>query len=270
MGVTCTFNSYWGGGDLFPYARLSINSYIKQGHKYLLWTHEDLKNVPDGAIVKDANEIIPAQKFYERNDWRKCLSFSDWFRYKLMYERGGWWVDTDAVLMPDADIPKGDILFWRGASYQVLNGVMKIPSGMKFLSELCDLYEFPFEHMHYEWIPKNIFTKDTLRLRKEDASSLRPKLSFNYGGPDYFGHAIQYYGLLKHAILYGVSDKPQAVWPDWKSASLSFSKKLTLQMLRRKNVWNLHLWGSCIRREKLWDNIHPDSAVQQLIDIFGC
>lgn len=268
--MSTVFNSYWGGCDLPPYARLSINSYVKQGHKYLLWTHDDLKNVPDGVIVKDANEIIPRQAFYERDNWKKCLSFSDWFRYKLLYERGGWWVDTDAVMMPGAEVPEGEIIFWRGASYHVMNGIMKVTPGMKFLRELCDLYERPLEDLDYHWIPRGSYARDKKDLTKGDASEVRAQLNFNYGGPDYFGHAIQGYKLLKYGILFDAAGKPQAVWPDWKDASLVFSGKLTLQGLRCKNVWNLHLWGSCIRREKLWDNIHPDSAVQQLIDIFGC
>lgn len=89
--------SLWFGGDLSNMERLSINSFLKNGHPYHLYTYGGVGNVPDGVDIKDANEIILEKNiFLVRGGYS---SFSDFFRWKLVLDRGNWWVDTDAVCL---------------------------------------------------------------------------------------------------------------------------------------------------------------------------
>ena len=93
--------SLWIGGDLSDMERLSIKSFLKYGHPYHLYTYHPVGGVPPGVVVKDANEIINAVDiFLVRGGYS---SFSDFFRWKLVRDKGGWWVDADAVCLRPLD-----------------------------------------------------------------------------------------------------------------------------------------------------------------------
>lgn len=97
----------WIGGSLSKMERLSINSFLKNGHSYHLYTYPDasgnltIGNVPLGVVLKDANEIIPQdQVFLVRGGYS---TFSDFFRWRLILEKGGWWVDLDTICLKPFD-----------------------------------------------------------------------------------------------------------------------------------------------------------------------
>src|SRR4051812_10885773 len=89
-------NGLWIG-QLSPLEQLCIRSFIVQGHPYHLYTYDALDNVPAGVTLQDAGQILPKSLIF-RNQLGKgkgsVAAFSDLFRYKLLLERGGWWVDT--------------------------------------------------------------------------------------------------------------------------------------------------------------------------------
>lgn len=269
MATKHVFNSFWAG-ELPPYARLAMNSYVKQGYKFLLWTYEQLDNVPEGVIIKDANEIIPHAALYNHGGWRQNLSFSDWFRYRLLYERGGWWVDTDAVLMPNAEVPEGNLIIWSDVKVAYCNGIMKVPAGEKFLWDLCQLYENPIG-LDVPWLDylKSLGKERNTAANLGSLEEFRNSVSFEYGSTTYLGVALHYYKKFKHVIRYDTG-LPQAVYPAWDKAKSLFDGELKLKDLVEKNCWNVHLYGSCIRRDKLWDNMVQGSVVDELIKLFGC
>jgi hypothetical protein len=124
----------WIGGSLSNMERLSINSFLKNGHPYDLYTYGPVEGVPEGATVRDANEIIPwSEVFLNRGGYS---TFSDFFRWKLIHDRGGWWVDTDAVCLRPFDF-KADYVFFGGKGKPgsddcVTSGLFKAPAGSKF------------------------------------------------------------------------------------------------------------------------------------------
>ena len=90
-------NGLWIG-NLNDIQILSIISFLKIGHPYHLWLYDIPKNVPEGTIIKDANEIIPKKDIFKH--WSGSLAtFADIFRYKLLHKLGGWWVDLDLVCL---------------------------------------------------------------------------------------------------------------------------------------------------------------------------
>ena len=94
--------SLWIGDRLFPQHIISINSFIQNGFEYNLYVYDDVKNVPSGVILCDANEVIPKDEIWYYNDGFNKGSpsgFSNQFRFKILYEYGGLWTDTDMVLM---------------------------------------------------------------------------------------------------------------------------------------------------------------------------
>jgi hypothetical protein len=94
--------SLWVGASLPEIQRLSVQSFLAHGHKYQLYTYGDVDGVPAGATVCDASTILPADSIfcYQEGFGKGSYSaFSNLFRYKLLFERGGWWVDTDLVCL---------------------------------------------------------------------------------------------------------------------------------------------------------------------------
>jgi hypothetical protein len=94
--------SLWVGKRLRWIEQLAICSYLDNGWRFQLYTYDDVENTPMGCEVLDANAIIPRKDVF-REGFGSGLhagsvgAFSDLFRYRLLYERGGMWTDTDVI-----------------------------------------------------------------------------------------------------------------------------------------------------------------------------
>lgn len=89
----------WIGSSLSTMERLSIASFLRQGHRYRLYTYREVANLPRGVEVSDANAILPESMIFRYADSGSVAGFANFFRYKLLLERGGWWADTDFVCL---------------------------------------------------------------------------------------------------------------------------------------------------------------------------
>ena len=91
--------SLWIGPRLSMMERLSIASFLQNGHSYILYAYGPVEGLPEDAELKDANEILPSCVIFTYAEYATCSGFSNFFRYKLLLERGGWWVDTDMICL---------------------------------------------------------------------------------------------------------------------------------------------------------------------------
>ena len=57
-----------------------------------------LRGIPEGTAIKDGNEILHESLIFQYRDQKSFSAFANFFRYKLLLEKGGWWVDTDTVV----------------------------------------------------------------------------------------------------------------------------------------------------------------------------
>lgn len=134
--------SFWHGGDLTPLQLLSLRSFIANGHPVELYVYEDIGNVPEGVTLKDARSVMPESMVFAYADGFGKGSFaacSNIFRYRLVHQLGGWWVDTDVVcLAPLRDEP--EYLFVteerRGREDVFGTFLFRAPAGSPFL-EYC-------------------------------------------------------------------------------------------------------------------------------------
>lgn len=116
-------------GELTPVQRLSIASFLANGYDYFLYCYKAPAGVPDRCKIKDANEILPENKIFAYRNTFGCETgsfapFSDLFRYKLLFERGGWWVDTDVVCLKAFDF-EGDFIAAYQDSKYITNTVIR-------------------------------------------------------------------------------------------------------------------------------------------------
>jgi hypothetical protein len=92
-------NSLWIGDRLSTMERLSIASFVKHGHEFHLYVYNEVAGVPPGTVVCDGNQILPPSRVFKYSRHATYAGFSNYFRYRLLLEHGGWWVDLDTVCL---------------------------------------------------------------------------------------------------------------------------------------------------------------------------
>lgn len=129
-----TVNALWIGSTLSPTELLTIKSFIANGHEFILWAYDKIETkLPEGTILKDANEIFPRKtvfcyKYSNQFGHGKgsYAGFSDIFRYKLLYLYGGWWTDMDVTCLKPLDF-ETDYVFRTHHSLELVGNIMKCP-----------------------------------------------------------------------------------------------------------------------------------------------
>ena len=110
--------SLWIGPCLSLMERSCIKSFLDKGHEFHLYVYGETKNIPEGCKILDGNEILPESEiFYYKKNSTNCgksegsvSAFSNLFRYKLLFEKGGYWVDMDMVCLKYFDF-KDEYIF---------------------------------------------------------------------------------------------------------------------------------------------------------------
>jgi hypothetical protein len=91
--------SLWIGPRLSPMEKLSILSFLRNGHPFHLYVYQETEGIPAGTVILDANDILPSSKIFKCTGYDSYAGFANFFRYKLLLEKGGWWVDLDTVCL---------------------------------------------------------------------------------------------------------------------------------------------------------------------------
>ena len=87
--------------------------------------------------------ILPESAIFQYTHHPTYAGFANFFRYKLLLERGGWWVDTDAVCLRPFDFPEEYVFsseLTAEGKTTPNNGFIKAPAGseaMAFAWEVC-------------------------------------------------------------------------------------------------------------------------------------
>ena len=112
-------NSFWHGPELSNLERLCISSFLKEGIRYCLYVYEPPANLPDGVVLKDANEILERSRlfYYQAGPFNRGSvgGFSNLFRFTLLAERGGWWTDTDVCYLGKLPEDTAEVYFAEGS-----------------------------------------------------------------------------------------------------------------------------------------------------------
>lgn len=223
----------WIGAELSVMEEMAIASFLLNGHEYHLYVYQDVKNVPAGTVVKDAREVLPSSMIFQYRDFKSYSGFSNFFRYKLLLERGGWWVDSDMICLQPFDFPD-EYVFSSEISEgreTITSGVIKTPA------------ESPV--MLYAW--QKCQEKNT------------ENLLWGETGPRLIGEAVRFCSLENFVqpsevfcpISYSDWDKVLETGEVWK-----FDKKTCA----------LHLWNEMWRRAGADKNqkYHPECLYEEL------
>lgn len=135
------FRTFWYGPSLTWVARLCLASFVARGHGVELFSYGPVDGLPRGVTARDAAEILPCDRVFQYRDGAGELSgpslHSNLFRYKMLRDIGGWWIDTDVLLL-DAPIPTQVPIFaWEDSELNdrplLGTAVLRFPAGSEIM-----------------------------------------------------------------------------------------------------------------------------------------
>jgi hypothetical protein len=133
--INNTINFMWIGKELTEIGILSLSSANALGYACTLWMYEEVINVPDFVIQKDATEITAFRS-------GKTELFSDYFRYKLLWSQGGVWSDLDNIFIKK--LPSVTYILSGIIKDSANSHLMKTPKGCSMLGSIISEIEQDF------------------------------------------------------------------------------------------------------------------------------
>jgi len=189
----------WIDGRLSELERLCIRSFCANGHEFHLYHYGELSNLPkaDGFRLMDAADILPHSAIFRRKNG-SLAAFSDYWRWELMRQKGGWYVDMDVVCLRPFDF-SADIVFGLEESPDTMNSaVMKFPRGHSVAAALADACANVDDIVPWD-TPKRK-KKKMIRRLSFWRNSRKHIGHGESGGPVGFSLAVKHFGLQKHAL----------------------------------------------------------------------
>jgi hypothetical protein len=229
--------TFWHGGPLSQYQVLCLRSFVARGYRVEVFCYDDRLSFPDWLVRKDARQILPAESvlLYRSGPGRGSPSLhSNLFRYALLHQIGGWWIDADVVLLR-SQIPAAPVFFSAERHFGT-GGV----HGPRFGTAVMKL---PAEH-------------PLLAEAIEHCLAIGESARWGETGPALFTELVKKYGLARTASA------EHAAYPiPWRDLALFFDPARCNEAKRAcKNSTFVHLWNEMWRRRRVPDTAAPPSG----------
>ncbi len=125
----------WIGDRLGLVERLSLTSFVANGHPIALYAYGPIEGVPPGVELRDAGAILPrSQAMANRYANGSFALFSNMFRMELQKQGLGLWVDADVVCHRPVTID-GPFVAGRESDRFVNGAVLKLAPDSPFLRD---------------------------------------------------------------------------------------------------------------------------------------
>lgn len=237
--------SLWIGNSLSSMERLCISSFLANGHPFHLYVYDDMQNVPEGTLLKDASKVISPDRIFKYKARASYAGFANLFRYRLLLEKGEYWVDTDVVCLSPLNSASNYVftsiqepklpIFGTGIS-KIQNFLIKSPAGAEIM-DYC-------------------YTEAS----KRDPAELK----WGDTGPRLFKTAVEKFGLESHI------EKPDLFcpvhWRNWNrfitdSLYAVWKEKFRFALSGTKT---LHLWNEMWRLNGVdKDGVFPRNCIYE-------
>lgn len=250
-------NGLWIGSKLSKIERLCIRSFQDHGHRFVLYTYGDVGEVPPGTDVRDGNEIIPQALSLPFMSRGNIANFADWFRWELLRQRGGYWVDMDMVCLAPFDFEDPVIFGWQQDNVTAI-GVLRFPSNHPVVVEMVDRSMNPNAHRAEDSSRRRLM-KTARRLMGNNRARIQWAEA---GGPNGFRAAIRARDLVSAGKPYTVF-YPVHHTHFWSMFDETFADDTAFF----KQTRAIHLWNEVGKRYFNWDKnatFAHNSLVEQL------
>jgi hypothetical protein len=236
--TTHVFQSFWWGEELSCYAAFCMKSFVDFGHTFELYSFTPDLKVPSGVCLRDARELFDTgDVFFYRSGLGagSPSAFSNLFRYKLLAERGGWWVDTDVVCLT-AEVPTYHTFFAWEDDFVLGTAILLFPAGHLAMGRCY-----------------------------EEALGVGRELDWGRTGPQLFTRVVMELGMMDEAL-------PANVCYPLRSPNALVALEPTRASLTRARAAQshfYHVWNEILRRHNVDRNVLPPlgSFLRELADM---
>lgn len=152
----------WVGPRLGVIERISIGSFLDNGHKVILYVYGPVEGVPAPVEVRRADEIVP---YSAVNRWKHMGVFADYWRSVLMNKLGGWWVDLDAICLRPFDFPDKEFVIGQCEHPgQLASGIIRFPMGHPVVKRWNEVAEKAPYDVYWGHIGPRLLTDTIIEL----------------------------------------------------------------------------------------------------------
>lgn len=121
--------TFWHSEPLSPYQLLCLRSFVDSGHHVTVFAYDANLALPTWLARREASEILPPARVL-----RNQVAHINLFRYALLHQLGGWWVDPDLISLKP-DLPQEQLFFAASGERDLVSlGMIKFPSGHPILN----------------------------------------------------------------------------------------------------------------------------------------
>lgn len=157
--MSIVVNGLWLGRDLELLEELTLRSFTRFGHEFHLWHYWPITGItiPKGVVLRDGNEILPESKIFRYPKMilpfgeGSFVGFSEIFRYKVLYEKGGWWSDLDITCLKPLDEIADDYFFRNHGVLSVVGNIMKVPPKSELMEKCFERAEKEVNEHQTDW-----------------------------------------------------------------------------------------------------------------------
>lgn len=235
-----TIAGFWYGSDLSWLEALCIQSFLDNGHPFVLYTTDPVEGVPLGVDQRHASEILWPPPFDLRENFRlRVAVFSDIFRLRMLQKTDFIWVDLDAYCVRPFDFDSPYVFAPTGdGSYP--NGVLKLPPDSSTLTQMLEFTTS--QNPTQPWRGSRLHRINRERIQNGETWGIEA-LSWGCSGPKALSYFLRETGEDKHALpleaLY-----PLAVDELWKL----HDPRIRMEEIEREGVHSVHIYG----HQKKW------------------
>jgi hypothetical protein len=231
-----------------------LRSFVTQGHEVVLHAYERPDNVPDGVVLSDASELLPASAILRYTDGGSPAIHADFLRYEILARGLGLYVDCDCYCLKPVEDAES-VYGWESRT-RIANAVLKLPSDSPVLTELRRL------RVARAFVPPWASPRRRAYYRARAALGVPVRLQdmpWGYTGPS----ALTWY--LKQYGLEGMAAPIDVFYPvHYEQAGLLLDPDLSISDLVTHRTVILHLSNEVLRHRDL-SNVPPTSPLGTIL-----
>jgi hypothetical protein len=256
LPVICMF---WLGPSISYIEQLSMLSFIRAGHRVHLYAYGDIRHVPEGVVICDANTVAPYDLIstlrYPSGSYALAANY---IRLLLQQQGLGVWADADMICLKPVKRSAHHLFGWE-SDRVINNAILYLPPDSPIIAEILDMFR---PNAIPAWVGLN--RKRQLWMKRLAGIAFAPQdHRFATFGPTALSYLVRKYGLLGEVepveVYYPLSydDAPQPFAPDTRLEQFITERSITL-----------HLWHNRLG-ELLHTRPPSTSALGRMLSDYG-
>lgn len=184
--------SFWHG-PLSWLEMLCITSFVRRGHRVLVYSYDAIEGLPEGAEWRDAAEVLPKERLVFYKGKGTPGVFSDHFRYAVLRAGLGVYADLDIYCVQPIEGPPDYLFAWERPG-SVNGAVLHIPADAPLLDDLIAIFEKTERPLFEPHLPP--LRRFEVAIRRLVGERVTPEhMQYGATGPMALTHYVARHGL---------------------------------------------------------------------------